>query len=261
MTPDISPVFHAPPKFEATRLSAFFHAREVFDRGAFCAECNHLGLFFAEDLSNYKDGGHYVSRKCKCAMARDDEAVLRVSDVPVTYVTATFDNWENTGVLPDEISRNAAVLERLRAIASRIKEARADGLNVWIHGAQGTGKTWLGVSLMRAGIWCCRPVRFVDAFSIMHVAIDDKEGMSDLRDSGILLIDGVERLTKTTRDYAEGVLLDLVQYRCANRHMTIFTASEEWSSLADLNTILKDNTARYELAGGQYVTGVGAKWQ
>lgn len=259
----ISPVFPTAPKFEATMIAAKAMGAIWFDRLAHCSDCGHLGRYFAEDLSIYPDGGHFLTKACKCAAQTDlgTKALMRDAGIPSTYQTATFDNWTNTGRVPTETAANAEVLSRLKAIAARIEEAREDGLHVWIYGSNGTGKTWLATALMRAAMLRGFSGRYIDASAIMRTSIDDKESMSNLHDVGVLLIDGVQNLTRSRTDYAEGVLVDLVQYRVANRFMTIFTGHEKLSSIARLDEVLNDTTVRYALVGGRFQTGVSEKWQ
>lgn len=262
--PVSSPVFPVQPAHEETRVAAIAMSRVWENRSLYCAKCNHIGRIFAEDLSIYPDGGHFVTRPCSCAAAGDigTKSLLRDCGVPSTYQTASLENWSNTGRIPAEVESNNTVLRGLRVISARITEAMGDGLNIWIWGrTAGVGKTWLAVGLMRAAIMRGVTGRFIDAASLQRVAIDDKDELSAMHEAGVLVIDGVERLSKSRTDFAEGVLIDLMAYRIANRNMTIFTSAAERSSVESLANMLADNTAFYQLRGGRYETGVGSKWQ
>ncbi len=258
----IDPIFPTPPAHESTRTAAVSIGNVWFDRGIYCKKCNHLGRFFAEDLSIYPDGGHFITQACDCA-ANDlgPRSLMSMAGIPATYQLSTFDNWNNTGRVPPEVAANEETRRVIMNVAGKIEQARKEGLNVWIYGGGGTGKTWLAVALIRAAMNRGLSGAYVDAASLMRLSIDERAEMGTLTNAGVLIIDGVERLSKSRTDYAEGVLLDLITYRVANRHMTIFTSVERESELKPLNNLLDDITARFALIGEPFKSGVADKWQ
>lgn len=261
----MEPRFTSPPEHESTAAAARSLAGHRHDESRYCAECNHVGLIFTEDLSEW-EGGWYTTTYCRCAVAENERATLDAAGVPEVYQEATLDNWHNTGRTPSEKTTNAGTLSRARRIVGALKEARADGINLWLYGTGGTGKTWIACAIAVAAARAGFSIRFISAASLVREAIEHKENFDGLFHADFLVVDGVEDLPETRFGYEMTLVLDLLRHRSHNSQPTIFTSDKPTGALPErlgrvLTSLLQGRTIESKLEGVAFErTSLTEKW-
>lgn len=153
-------------------------------------------------------------------------------NIPARYATARLDEW--TTPTP----RHEAILAAVRRYADRVNTDPVfweKPLGVIFHGAAGTGKTNLAVSLMWEIVRMGRRGLFVDMAALareLSLEYNDNDGeysgdiIGDLRCFRIALIDdlGAERITPDVM----AKLVDIIHHRYNDLQITIFTSNLEW---------------------------------
>jgi len=150
-------------------------------------------------------------------------------NIPARYATAALDTW--TTPTP----RHEAILAAAHRYAGRVNADPTYTLGVILHGAAGSGKTNLAVSLMWEIVRTGRHGIFVDMAELARELIleySDKEGqysgdvIGDLRFFPIALIDdlGAERMTPDIM----AKLTDIIHRRYNDMRITIITSNLEW---------------------------------
>lgn len=199
-------------------------ANHRFDASRYCGKCGHVGLIFTEDTSEF-EGGWYRSEECECSRAHHARLVLEEAGVPVAYIQASLASWNNTGRIDREREQNERSIGRAREVAAKMGEAMKDGLNLWIYGAGGAGKTWVACALLRVAIlqWGFTG-KFASAGSLVRGSIDHREEFEALYYADWLVIDAVDALPETRTGYEVTLVEDLLRSRIQNRKPLIFTA-------------------------------------
>lgn len=217
-------IFAVPPKHETTRLAAESMAQFRYDPERYCEKCGYVGLTFVEDTSEFQ-GGWYRTEECECSRAQHARLVLEEAGVPVAYLKATLQTWNNTGRIDRERQQNEKSITSARAVAARMDEATRDGLNLWIYGAGGAGKTWVACSLLRDAIlrWGLTG-KFASAGSLVRDSINHREEFETLHYADWLVIDAVDALPETRTGYEIALVEDLLRSRVQNKKPMIFTA-------------------------------------
>lgn len=272
MAASVGPVWRSPPTRELTRLSAVAFAAQAF-HPRFCEKCNHVGFLFEEDLSEFSEGGWYRRYPCECNTdSLRDHAAMREAGVPDVFLGATLASWNNVGRTPSEKQANERALKVARDVAARLEEASREGLNLWLHGTKGSGKTWVACSLLREAILTRGFTgRFFQSSELVRVSIHEAERFSMLYDVGWLVLDGIDQVPRTASGYEASTLHALVSHRVQNRAPTVFTAQRPLYRIhemfgdphgRDLGNLLPTVTVELALVGGDFSEskGIREKW-
>ena len=251
------PIFTTPPLYEATAIAARSKAMQAHDPDTFCEKCNHVGLIFTEDLSEFAEGGWYRATACECANAAHLLALMRASGIPEAYHRADHMTWQNLGRTDAEREGNDDVRFSIQRIVNNIYDFRTDAVNLWLYGGVGTGKTYLACAVLRAALGNRMTARFTLASSMVRQSIHDREAFERLFDCDFIVIDGLEDLPETRSGYETSLLVDLLRYRIQNRLPLIFTSSnapgqmpQEW--VQQMHATILTSTLPLRLEGRQY---------
>ncbi len=181
-----------------------------------CAKCANRGFTFEADA-----GGYSRAVPCSCEALRMRVRAFNEAHLPARYREATLESFHAAPF-------QRAAHQKAYAFARELTEGRRGLL---FYGTVGTGKTHLGVGILRhlivrRGIRC----RFIE---FKHLIADLREAFADVgRASGVmrplvdvpvLLIDELGKGAK--REWEQDVLDELISRRYNARRTTLFTTN------------------------------------
>lgn len=189
-----------------------------------CPKCEGTGWKITER------NGLSGAERCECILAARPKRIEESSGIPLNYRDKTFDNFS----LPSDnpVARNA-LGSVLLAVKNYVREFPApDRPGLLLIGETGTGKTHLGVAVLRALIAKGFDGVFFDyqeLFEKIRSGYDDASGTSDKEayrtalDAEILLVDdlGAHRY----KEWVEDTINSIITYRCNNRKPLIATTN------------------------------------
>lgn len=196
-----------------------------------CARCQNRGFLFEPDAAGYSR-----AVPCVCESLRLRVRFFNEAGLPARYRDATLEGFH-----PAPFQR--AAHQKAYAFARELTEGRRGLL---LYGSVGTGKTHLGVAILRQLI-VRRGIRarFVE---FKHLIADLREAFADVgRGSGlmrplvdvpVLLIDELGKGAR--REWEQDVLDELISRRYNARRTTLFTTNYPVGGAAPAGETLED---------------------
>ena len=169
------------------------------------------------------------TRYLKELTAKDMHRML----IPQRYWECTLDGISNEadGILsPQEIARR--YLSKLDEFMTR-----GDGLLLW--GANGRGKTGIGVVLAKWARRCGYKVLFMESAELKRcvverVAFDDDETMWERASAvDLLVLDDLGKGTQDSKGFGARIVDQLIRHRVANRRATVITTNMDLDQLSE----------------------------
>lgn len=227
-----------------------------------CRKCNVPRMFYLAEAQRW------LPCACRCAGQEDEEdfaskvaELRRESGIIGRYEKATFDRAERT-------ESNDAVFESCMRYAVHWDKIRGKGMGIYLHGASGTGKTYLaaciGNFLLEAGI----QVLFVNVNSILsEIRYSYSQRGSELpivrkyTNAELVIFDdiGTEKYNAKSEalSFAQDKLFQIIDGRYVRQNPTIFTSNYTLEQLVNERGILvktvdrisEMSTRKFEMRG------------
>jgi DNA replication protein DnaC len=170
---------------------------------------------------------------------------------------------DNAGTLVPE---RMAVMQSVMEYASNLKNARAEGISLWMYGGNGYGKTHLGISVQKMAIRQGYKTQFANLSGILTLIKrawnnHELEEVIEKRIKNVdfLVIDDLGKEYKTkNNDFVEVTFDELIRYRCNRRLPMIITTNTSMDKIQStygnsVASLLVGNCMQVELVGNGFV--------
>lgn len=189
-----------------------------------CSQCGGVGWIFLE-----KDGISGAER-CSCAAQNRPRRIEDQAGIPPLYSSVELDSFRTSVFTPSDESSMKQVLLRLKSFVKTFPVDEPPGL--LFIGGPGTGKTHLGVAVLRDLIRKGFEGLFFDYQTLLdrirsgydtQSGATDKEAYRSALEADVLLLDdlGAHRANEFTQDIVTGILT----HRCNHRKPLIATTN------------------------------------
>lgn len=227
-----------------------------------CKKCREPRMFLL------KEANRWLPCTCSCAGKTTDEDFAAIvtelrakSGIEGRYRKAEFDCFEQT-------EANRVVFDSCLRYAMRFDQVRERGMGIYLHGASGTGKTYLaaciGNMLLSAGI----TVLFANVNTILsEIRYSYSQRGSELPivqkyiNADFVIFDdiGTEKYNSRTEamSFAQDKFFQIIDGRYARQKPTVFTSNYTLEQLVDergmlmktVDRIAEMSTRKFELKG------------
>ena len=169
---------------------------------------------------------------------------------------------DSAGNLAPERQR---VLREAMEYAANLKNARKEGISVWLYGSNGAGKTHLALSIQKMAIRQGYKTQFTNLSGILTLI---KRSWSNpelveviekrIKNADFLVIDDLGKEYKTDKnDFVEVTFDELIRYRCNRRKPVIITTNTAMEKIPtvygnSVASLLTGNCIQIEMSGSQF---------